>query len=90
MAVPDHGLGIVPDYAAGGEGVRIEEVHARTPAAQAGLRAGDFITALNGTPVHGLRDYTQVLKELAPGDTVEIVFRRDDGEHRVAARVVER
>jgi hypothetical protein len=83
-------LGIVPDYAGGGEGVRIDEVRAGTPAAQAGLQAGDAITALNGTTVGDLRDYTRVLRELAPGDAVEIVFMRDGAEHRVGASVVER
>ncbi|MDH3900995.1 MAG: PDZ domain-containing protein, partial [Gammaproteobacteria bacterium] len=61
-----------------------------TPAAQAGLRAGDIISAVNATPVHNLRDYTQALKELAPGDAVTIVYRRNEIEHRATARVVER
>jgi S1-C subfamily serine protease len=83
-------LGIVPDYAVSADGVRIAEVRARTPAAQAGLRAGDIISAVNATPVHNLRDYTQALKELAPGDAVTIVYRRNEIEHRATARVVER
>ena len=83
-------LGIVPDYAVSGAGVRINEVREGTPAAQAGLRAGDIITALNGTPLENLRDYTAVLKELAPGDTVQITFRRDDQEQQVSARVMSR
>jgi len=76
-------LGIVPDYAGGGPGVGIAEVPAGTPAAQAGLKAGDVITALNATPVRDLRDYTRVLQELAPGDAVAITFSRD-GETRLA------
>ncbi len=87
---PRVGLGIVPDYAVSGDGVRIAEVRAQTPAAAAGLRSGDVISALNGTPVHNLRDYTQVLQELAPGDAVEIQYRRDAIEHRASARVIER
>jgi len=83
-------LGILPDYAVSGGGLRIAEVRAETPAAQAGLRAGDVITALNGTTVHNLRDYTQVLQELAPGDAVEIQYRRAAVVHRLTARVVER
>jgi hypothetical protein len=83
-------LGFVPDYAGSGEGVRIAGVRAGTPAAQAGLRAGDVITALNETPLHDLRDYTRVLQELAPGDAVDIQYRRDADGHRVTARVMER
>jgi membrane-associated protease RseP (regulator of RpoE activity) len=83
-------LGIVPDYAASGDGVRIAEVRAGTPAAEAGLRAGDILTALNAAPLHNLRDYTRVLQELAPGDAVEIRYTRDAIEHRVTARVMQR
>jgi S1-C subfamily serine protease len=65
-------------------------VRTETPAARAGLRPGDVITALDDTPVRDLREYTQVLKELAPGDAVEILFRRNGTMHRVTARVTER
>jgi hypothetical protein len=84
------GLGIVPDYAVSGDGVQIADVRARTPAAEAGLRAGDIIRAVNGTPVHDLRDYTRALRELAPGDAARIVYRRNEIEHRATARVVAR
>jgi len=83
-------LGIVPDYAASGSGVRIAEVRAGTPAEEAGLRAGDILTALNAAPLQNLRDYTRVLQELAPGDAVEIRYTRDAIEHRVTARVMPR
>ncbi|MGD8631019.1 MAG: M20/M25/M40 family metallo-hydrolase [Gammaproteobacteria bacterium] len=83
-------LGIVPDYAAGGDGVRIAGVRTGTPAAQAGLRPGDIIAAVNGTPVHNLRDYTGVLQGLAPDDAVEIQYTRDAIEYRATARVMQR
>jgi hypothetical protein len=83
-------LGILPDYAAGGDGVRIAGVRAGTPAAQAGLRTGDIITAVNDTAVHNLRDYTRVLQELAPGDAVGIRYTRDTIEQRATARVMRR
>jgi serine protease Do len=70
--------------------VKVAEVRAGTPAAQAGLRPGDIISALNTTPVHNLREYTQVLKELDPGAVVDILFRRNENEHRATARVVAR
>ena len=57
-------LGTVPDYAYDGDGVRITAVQDDTPAAQAGLRAEDIIVAVNDQPVHGLRDYAQVLRGL--------------------------
>jgi hypothetical protein len=83
-------LGIVPDYAASADGVRVAEVRAGTPVAQAGLRAGDIIRALNGATVHDLRDYTRALLELAPGDAARILYTRNAVEHRVTVRVIAR
>jgi S1-C subfamily serine protease len=83
-------LGIVPDYAVSADGVRITGVRAETPAALAGLRPGDVITGLNETPVHNLRDYTRVLKEFAPGDAIELAFRRDGIKHQASVRLTGR
>jgi hypothetical protein len=83
-------LGTVPEYAFSGEGVQIAAVRAGTPAAQAGLRPGDVIIAVNKTPVHNLREYAQALKALNPGDEVLIGYRRNGTEHRVRTHVVVR
>ena len=83
-------LGTVPDYAYDGDGVRITDVQADTPAAQAGLRKEDIIVAVNDEPVHGLRDYAQALRTLSPGDEIRIRFRRDGREQTITTRVTER
>ncbi len=83
-------LGTLPDYAWGGAGVRIDGVGAGTPAAQAGLEAGDIILELNDTPVDNLRDYARVLQQLNPGDELGIRYRRNAAEVRTTARVVAR
>jgi S1-C subfamily serine protease len=80
----------VPDYTVSEDGVKVAEVRTGTPAAEAGLRPGDIISALNATPVHNLREYTQVLKELDPGAVVEILFRRNENEYRATTRVIAR
>jgi hypothetical protein len=80
-------LGTVPDYAWRGDGVRLEGVRAGTPAAQAGLQAGDIITRLNGRAVTGLQDYSQILRELTPGAKVSIRLLRDGREQQLGARV---
>src|SRR5262249_53353265 len=44
-------VGIVPDYADKGEGVRLDGVVRNTPAARAGLEKGDRVVALGGKAV---------------------------------------
>jgi membrane-associated protease RseP (regulator of RpoE activity) len=83
-------VGLTPDYAFEGEGVRIDALRSGTPASRSGLRPGDIITALNDAPVPDLRAYAQLLKGLQAGDTVRITFRRGAGEHSVTTRVIER
>ncbi|MEN8763496.1 MAG: M20/M25/M40 family metallo-hydrolase [Thiogranum sp.] len=83
-------LGTVPDYTYQGDGVRITDVQAGTPAAQADLRAEDIIVAVNDAPVHNLRDYAQALQELSPGDEIRIRFLRNGNEQTVTTRVVDR
>jgi S1-C subfamily serine protease len=65
-------------------------VGAGTPAARAGLRAGDVILELDETPVNDLRDYAQVLRQLKPGDALVIRYQRNGSDTRTTARVAER
>ena len=81
-------LGTVPDYAFTGEGVLIDDIRSDSPAAQAGLRKGDIIIAVNGTRVMDLRDYAEVLRRLGPGDSIRIRYRRDDQEQEVGTQVI--
>jgi S1-C subfamily serine protease len=83
-------LGTVPDFAFSGAGVRIDEVRADSPAAQAGLQPGDVIVAVNDAAVRDVRDYAAALGQLEPGDEIRVRFRRADAERTVSARLVER
>jgi len=83
-------LGTVPDFAFGGPGVRLDDVRSGSPAAQAGLQAGDVIIAVNEAAVRDMRDYAAALKQLAPGDEIRVRFRRAGAEQTVTTRVVER
>ena len=78
-------LGTIPDMSGGGvsDGVRISGVRAGSPAATAGLQAGDVITAIGQKRVVNLYDMTDALRSHQPGDTVVIVTRRDGAERRV-------
>jgi putative serine protease PepD len=47
-----------------------------SPAAHAGLRAGDVITAVNGTPVDSVDKFVGTVASYAPGDTVTFTVKR--------------
>jgi hypothetical protein len=80
-------LGTIPDMTGGGasDGVRITGVRAGSPAEQAGLKAGDIITAIGAKKVANLYDMTDALRSHQAGDTVVIVSKRDGVERRATA-----
>lgn len=80
-------LGTIPDMSGGGvsDGVRITGVRAGSPAEQAGLAAGDVITAIGDKHIANLYDMTDALRSHQPGDTVVIVSKRDGAERQAKA-----
>jgi len=69
-------LGTMPDYGADSQGVRLAGVADDSPAARAGLRAGDVIIKLAGAKIQNIDDLTGALSSRKPGDEVEIVILR--------------
>ncbi|PSR23170.1 MAG: peptidase A2 [Sulfobacillus acidophilus] len=57
-------------------GMLVVAVAAHSPAAQAGLKAGDLLTAIDGRPVRRLRDVVAVLEHEAVGQRVELKVLR--------------
>jgi len=72
-----------------GWGAVLAEVQPDSPAARAGLRAGDVVTEVNGRPVQTASSLRARLGVLPVGETVELRVRRDDGEHSIRARIGE-
>lgn len=70
-------LGTIPDYAAEISGVKLAGVREGSPAATAGLQAGDVIVGLAGRDIKSVYDYTYVLQELEPDREVEIIVERN-------------
>jgi membrane-associated protease RseP (regulator of RpoE activity) len=65
----EHGhaiIGVQLEPAPGGQGARVREVSPGGPAAEAGIRAGDLITAVNGTEVKGENPARQVMRLMHP------------------------
>ncbi|HSB54525.1 MAG TPA: PDZ domain-containing protein [Gemmatimonadales bacterium] len=77
------------DPGADSAGARVRAVMPDSPADAAGLRRGDVITRLNGTPLDGSRKLVELARGLQPGDTVRLEYRRD-GATRTATLVADR
>jgi hypothetical protein len=58
------------------EGAYISEVTSGSAAEKVGLKAGDVIVELDGTPVRGPEELTQAVRAKAPGDKVDLVWSR--------------
>jgi hypothetical protein len=79
-------LGSIPDMGATEvKGLRLSGVRAGSPADVAGLKTGDIVVELGGTPVKDLYSYTDALYAHKPGDTVTIVVVR--GTERLSVQV---
>ena len=62
------------------DGAEIQEITPGSPAADAGLEAGDVITSLDGRAVRDPDDVLDVIENLEPGDEVEVEVSRDGSE----------
>ena len=79
------GVGIADAPALGGPpGAVVRQVLPDAPAAQIGLRPGDVITMVDGTPVNSAADLSNVVDRHRPGDTVMLTWIDRMGNPRVA------
>ena len=69
--------GIVPDMTHQGEGVRVSGVQPGSGAERAGLKAGDRLLVLAGVKTPNLRALADALRDLRPGQTVDVEFARE-------------
>ncbi|MBV8677955.1 MAG: M20/M25/M40 family metallo-hydrolase [Planctomycetaceae bacterium] len=73
-------LGSIPSYDDDTTGVKLDGVREGSPAQKGGLKGGDIVVGFGGKPVSTIYDYTESLGRYKPGDTVEIVVKRDGKE----------
>ena len=69
--------GIVPDMTDQGEGVRVGSVQPGSGAENAGIKPGDRLLVLGGVKTSDLRALADALRDLQPGQTVNVEFARD-------------
>jgi len=73
-----------------GRGVLVSRVEEGTPAAKAGLKAGDVIVAVDGKGIAGRSDIGEALGDREPGDRVAVKVIRDGVEKTLDVEVAER
>lgn len=74
----------VVDNTGAPSGVGIAALEPNSAAGAAGLRVGDVITAVNGTPTPDLTALSQVLVTLKPGQQVKVDYTSSDGSKHTA------
>jgi len=72
------------------EGVLVSEVASGTPAASAGIQAGDVITAVNGRSVMSSADLVREVREADAGSTIELRLTRNHKEQTVKVTLPQR
>ncbi len=76
-------LGVVPDYAFEGEGMRIDGISDGKPAAKAGLKAGDIVKQIGEHKVVDMMSYMKALGKFSKGDTVPVAVMRGKEELKI-------
>jgi serine protease Do len=71
------------------DGAVIVRVFADSPAATAGMKAGDIITAVNGKAIDSREAFSTLTATLAPGQTVDLAYERDGDKRRVQLRATD-
>ena len=69
-------LGTIPNYADSTDGLLIDGVRDNSPAAKAGLKAGDRIVKIGNRDVKNVYDYTFALGEMKAGQEYVVEVRR--------------
>jgi serine protease Do len=70
-------------------GLVITDVASGGPADRAGIRAGDVLVSALGRPLRTFLDWESIKLDVSPGDTLQIVTRRDAAERRAVAVVAD-
>ncbi len=80
-------LGVFIEGAADGGGVKLAEIVEGSPAAKAGLQAGDVIVALGDRTIGSEEELRDAITSMGVGAKTKITFLRDGEKRRTSARL---
>jgi hypothetical protein len=73
-------MGVMPDYAFEGTGMRIDAVTNGRPASKAGLQGGDIVLKMGDLIINNMNDYMKALYIFEKGQTIQITILREKNE----------
>jgi len=83
-------FGSIPDFGQTENGVKFSDVKPGSPAAKAGLKAGDVLIQFGAKPIKNLYDFTDALRSSKVGDVVPVTVLRDGKELKVDVKLEQR
>jgi len=83
-------FGSIPDFGQVETGVRFSDVRPGSPAAKAGLKAGDTMIQFRDQTIKNLYDFTDALRRSKIGDVVEVTVLRDGKPLKVQVTLEQR
>ncbi len=66
------------------KGALVDHAENGTPAAKAGLKSGDVIESVNGTPINDAKELSRKIAGLKPGTPVKLAYLRNGKKNDVA------
>jgi len=79
-------LGVLPDLAYKGLGMKAAKVHKDRPGFNGGMQDGDIVIKINNEDVKDLTEYTRLLGKYKKGDSVVLTINR--GGQTIKAKIV--
>jgi hypothetical protein len=83
-------FGSIPDFGQTENGVKFSDVKPGSPAAKAGLKAGDVLVQFGDKPIKNLYDFTDALRRSKIGDVVPVTVLRDGKELKADVKLEQR
>ena len=71
-------------------GILIGKVYADEPAAKAGLKVGDIVTAVDGAKIASTHDLVRAIRKKKEGDSVSVSILRDRAAKTLSVSIAER